>query len=52
LLRRSRDRLGTTNESITTALEVRRLLNGLEKHCATENRYENHMEQKGDREIS
>ena len=51
LLRRSRDLLGTANESLTTALEVRRLLNSLEKDGATEDRYENHMEQKGDREI-
>jgi hypothetical protein len=51
LLRRGSDRLGTTNESLTTAFEVRRLLNSFEKDGATEDRYKNHMEQKGDREI-
>jgi hypothetical protein len=51
LRRRSRDRLGTANKSLTTAFEVRRLLNSLEKDGATKDRYENHMEQKGYREI-
>jgi hypothetical protein len=51
LLRRSSDRLGTTHKSFATAFEVRRLLNSFEKDGATEDRYKNHMEQEGDREI-
>jgi hypothetical protein len=35
----------------TTTFKVRRFLNSFEKDGATEDRYKNHMEQKGDREI-
>jgi hypothetical protein len=52
LLRRSRDRLGAAHKSpLTTAFEVRRLLNSFEKDGTTEDRNKNHMEQEGDREI-
>ena len=52
LLRRSRDRLGAAHKSpLATAFKIRRLLNSFEKDGTTEDRYKNHMEQEGDREI-
>ena len=50
--RRCSSRFGTANKPLAATFEVRRLLYSLEKHSATENGYENHVDQQGDREVS